>query len=158
VAELTRALDMWQGEPLLDLADGPVGTTEIVSLTERKASAEEDLFEGRLQLGGHQDLVADLLKAVDAEPLRQRRWGQLMLAQYRSGLETEAHRTYQRLYEVLAEHGDLPSSDLERLDQAMLVHGAHLHWTPPSEAGQTPPPVVEVKSEWEKASRPVRRG
>jgi DNA-binding SARP family transcriptional activator len=158
VAELIRALDLWQGEPLLDLADGPVGTTEIVSLTERKASAEDDLFQGRLELGGHHALVADLSKAVDAEPLRERRWEQLMLAQYRSGLEAEAHRTYQRLYEVLAEHGLEVSSHLAKLDRDMLVHSPHLQWTPPSEAGQTPPRVDQAKSEWEKASRPVRRG
>ena len=35
-------------------------TTEVVGLVERQATAEEDLFEARLQLGDHQNLVADL--------------------------------------------------------------------------------------------------
>jgi DNA-binding SARP family transcriptional activator len=144
---LSRALDLWRGEPLLDLADSPVGTTEIVSLTERRASAEEDLFEGRLQLGAHHQLVADLLKAVDAEPLRQRRWGQLMLAQYRSDQQADALQTYQRLYDVLAEHGlDQPSRELNELSQRIAIHGPDLQWTPPSEAGQAPPPVAQVMS------------
>ena len=69
-----------------------MGPAESVGLMERKASAEEDLFEGRLQLGDHEALVADLWPAVEAEPLRQRRWSQLMLALYRSGRHLEATR------------------------------------------------------------------
>jgi DNA-binding SARP family transcriptional activator len=144
VAQLIRALDLWQGDPLIDLAGGTAGTAEIVSLQERKASAEEDLFEGRLQLGSHHELVADLSKAIDAEPLRERRWGQLMLAQYRSGLEADAARTYQRLYEVLAEHGFEPSPEIDNLHRSIAVRNPNLQWTPPSEAGQTPPPVAQV--------------
>ena len=144
VAQLMRALDLWHGEPLIDLADGTACTAEIVSLKERKATAEEDLFEGRLQLGAHYGLVADLSKAVDDEPLRQRRWGQLMLAQYRSGLEADAAGTYQRLYQVLVEHGLEPSSEVDDLNRSISIRNPKLQWTPPTEAGQTPPPLAQV--------------
>jgi DNA-binding SARP family transcriptional activator len=146
VAQLTRALDLWRGDPLLDLADGPAGTTEIVSLMERKASAEEDLFEGRLALGGHHGLVADLSKAIEAEPHRQQRWYQLMLALYRCGREADAWSTYDRLRNDLAERGEVPWDNLERLDRAIRTHSAVLQWTPPSEAGQAPPPVAQKMS------------
>jgi DNA-binding SARP family transcriptional activator/pSer/pThr/pTyr-binding forkhead associated (FHA) protein len=142
-AELTRALELWRGEPLLDLADGPAGgAVEVVGLVERRATAEEDLFEARLQLGDHQNLVADLRPAVDAEPLRQRRWAQLMLALHRCGRQAEALSSFQRLRSLLAEHGLEPSAELMELDQGIAFERAELAWTAPTEAGGAPPPVV----------------
>ncbi|MFZ0249132.1 MAG: BTAD domain-containing putative transcriptional regulator [Acidimicrobiales bacterium] len=135
VAELTRALELWRGEPLLDLANGPVGTTESVRLHELKAEAEEDQFEGRLQLGEHHSLVADLWPAVESEPLRQRRWAQLMLALYRSNRQIEALRAFERLrLEIGERHGLEPSTELVALDQAIATNHADLQWTPPTEA------------------------
>jgi DNA-binding SARP family transcriptional activator len=143
VAEIDRALDLWRGEPMLDLVDTPNGTAEIVAVTERKLGAEEDRFEARLQLGQHQELVADLSAAVEAEPLRQRRWGLLMLALYRSGREAEAHTEYKRLYDLLVEeHGLEPSAEIVALDEAILVGRADLQWSPPSEGGEAPPSVA----------------
>jgi DNA-binding SARP family transcriptional activator len=142
VAELDRALDLWRGEPMLDLVDTPNGTAEIVAVTERKLGAEEDRFEARLQLGHHQELLADLAAAVEAQPLRQRRWGFLMLALYRSGREAEAHTEYKRLYDLLVDaHGLEPSPEIIALDEAILVRRADLQWSPPTEEGEAPPSV-----------------
>jgi DNA-binding SARP family transcriptional activator len=133
VAELTRALELWRGEPLLDLANGPVGTTESVRLDELKAEAEEDRFEGRLQLGEHHSLVPDLWPAVEAQPLRQRRWAQLMLALYRCNRQLEALRAFERLRLELGEgHGLEPSTELVALDQAIATNHPDLQWTPPT--------------------------
>ena len=110
VAEFARALELWRGEPLPDLTEGPVGAGEVARLSERRASTEEDLFEGRLQLGDHQGVLPDLKAAVEEEPLRERRWAQLMLAMYRSGRQVEALQTFQRYRTILAEeHGVEPS-------------------------------------------------
>ena len=134
VAQLARGLELWRGEPLLDLANGPDGVTESVRLRELKAEAEEDLFEGRLQLGEHHHLVADLWPAVEAEPLRQRRWAQLMLALYRSNRQLEALRAFERLRGELGEgHGVEPSAELVALDRAIATDHADLQWTPPTE-------------------------
>jgi DNA-binding SARP family transcriptional activator len=142
VAELTRAMELWRGEPVVDLADGPSGATESVALVERRANAQEDLFEGRLQLGHHQELVADLRSAVDAEPLRQRRWAQLMLALHRSGRKREASQEYQRLDALLDdEYGLAPSEELVQLDRAILMDRADLWWTPPTTGGE---PVAQT--------------
>jgi DNA-binding SARP family transcriptional activator len=138
VAELTRALALWRGEPLLDLANGPSGATEVVRLSERRADAEEDLFDGRLQLGDHHSLVADLWPAVEAEPLRQRRWAQLMLALYRSGRPVEALRAFQRLRSELGEgHGMEPSTELVALERSIVMDRPDLQWTPPTESVPT---------------------
>ena len=78
------------------------------------------LFEGRLQLGQHQDVVAGLHAAVEAEPLRQRRWAQLMLALYRTGRKVEAGRAFQRLHHILVEeYGLEPSAEVVALDHSI---------------------------------------
>ncbi len=103
---------------------------------ERRAAAQEDLFEARLQLGDHQSLVADLWPAVAAEPLRQRRWAQLMLALHRCGRQVEALGSFERLRSELGEHGLEPSTDLVELDRAIAVDRGDLAWTAPMEAGE----------------------
>ena len=132
VAELSRALELWRGEPVIDLAEGPAGTAEVVRLHERRAGAEEDLFDGRLQLGDHHGLVADLRAAVEAEPLRQRRWAQLMLALYRSGRQGDVARV-QRVRGVLDhEYGVEPSPN-------STSSSARSPSTGPSCSGRRPP-------------------
>lgn len=144
-AELTRALELWRGEPLVDLADGPAGgVPDVVGIMERRAAAEEDLFEARLQLGDHQNLVADLRPAVEAEPLRARRWGQLMLALYRCGQQTDALGSFQRFWNVLDERGLKPPAKLVDLDRAIALDRSDLAWTAPTEAGEVPTQVISA--------------
>ena len=139
VAEVTRALELWRGEPLPDLDEGPLVTTEVARFRELKAGAEEDLFEGRLQLGDHRGVVADLRAAVEEEPLRERRWAQLMLALHRSGRQVDALRTFQRLRGILGEeHGLEPSPEIVTLERAVVLDKPELRWTPPSEVGAAP--------------------
>jgi DNA-binding SARP family transcriptional activator len=138
-AEIGRALELWRGAPLPDLTAGPLGVTEAARLLERRAGAEEDLFEARLRLGDHQGVVPDLQAAVAAEPLRERRWAQLMLALHRSGRQVEALRAFQHLRQKLGEeHGVEPSVELLALERAIVLDSPDLQWTPEgqlSEAG-----------------------
>jgi DNA-binding SARP family transcriptional activator len=135
VAEIGRALALWRGDPLADLSDGPVGSTEISRLFELKATAEEDLVDGRLALGDHLGVLPDAQAAVEADPLRQRRWAQLMLALYRSGRQVEALRAFQRVREILAEeYGVEPSADILALERAIVLDDPELRWTVPTQA------------------------
>ena len=136
VAELTRALDLWRGAPVPDLADGHLGTVETSRWTERRAVAEEDRFEGRLQLGDHLGVLPDLAAAVEDEPLRERRWSQLMLALYRSGRQVDALRAFQRFRTVLDEgHGLEPSADIIALERAIVLDQGQLRWVAPTRVG-----------------------
>ncbi|MGP0031702.1 MAG: BTAD domain-containing putative transcriptional regulator [Acidimicrobiales bacterium] len=136
VAEITRALDLWRGDPIPDLADGPAGLSEVTRLRERKAGTEEDLFEGRLQLGDHQGVLPDLSVAVEAEPLRERRWRQLMLALYRDSRQAEALQAFQRFRAILGEeHGVEPSAAIGDLERDIVLDKPELRWTPPGTAG-----------------------
>jgi DNA-binding SARP family transcriptional activator len=134
VAEIGRALDLWRGDPLPDLADGPVGAPEVSRLLELRAAAEDDLVDGRLQLGDHLGVVADIAASVEDQPLRQRRWGQLMLALHRSGRQVEALRAFQRVRELLGEeYGVEPSADILELERAIVLDAPELRWSVPAQ-------------------------
>ncbi len=123
VAEtLVAALALWRGPPLPDLADREVGAAEIRRLLELRLQAEDDLCGSRLALGGDGELIADLERAVRAEPLRERRWGLLITALYRAGRQADALRAYQRVRHVLSEQLGLdPSPALQALEAAVLA-------------------------------------
>jgi DNA-binding SARP family transcriptional activator len=127
VTHLTDGLDLWRGEPLFDLSESLVGRAEAARLSELRRSGEECLAEARMALGGHSALIGDLEAAVTAEPLRERRWAQLMLALYRSGRQADALRAFQRLRRVLNEELGLePSNETCALENAILAHDPSL--------------------------------
>lgn len=126
---LREALHLWRGRPLVDLTDQPFGMAEAARLEELHRGAEEDLADARLAGGEHRDAVAGLEAAVADEPLRERRWGQLMLAMYRSGRQADALRTYQRLRHRLGEElGIQPNTELRVLEEAILLQKPELDW------------------------------
>jgi predicted ATPase/class 3 adenylate cyclase len=137
------ALGWWRGDPLGDLADSPWAAAEITRLVELRHGCEEQLFDARLAIGEHAGLVGDLEAAVVAEPLRERRWAQLMVALYRAGRQADALRAFQRLRRVLGDQLGLdPSEDLARLEQAIIQHDPSLSGTasqPPAEPPGTIP-------------------
>ena len=89
---LSEALATWRGEPLLELKDQPVGMAESARLTELRRAAEESLVDARLNAGEHAAMIGDLEAATGAEPLREKRWAQLMLVLYRCGRQADALR------------------------------------------------------------------
>ncbi len=121
--DTSAALALWRGSPLPDLVDQPAGMNQSTRLAEMHRTAEERNFSARLALGEHAELISDLETAVAAEPLRERRWEQLMVALYRSGRQSEALRAYQRLRTVLGEELGLePGEEARALDAAILAH------------------------------------
>ena len=92
LADFDAALAHWRGQPL-----GAVGGDDsldaiVVRLDEEHAAVVEDRFEVLLRLGRHGVAVSGLQEAVDERPLRERRWGQLALALYRSHRQADALR------------------------------------------------------------------
>jgi DNA-binding SARP family transcriptional activator len=138
VASLEQALSLWRGEPLAELADQPAGLGEAARLVELRLAGEEELSDCRLALGEHATLIGDLEQAVSAEPLRERRWAQLMVALYRCGRQADALRAYQRLRTQLGEQlGIEPSPELRTLEERVLLQDPDLAWRVPS--GQVEP-------------------
>jgi DNA-binding SARP family transcriptional activator/tetratricopeptide (TPR) repeat protein len=134
---LSEALRLWRGPALGDLADHEVGRNEATRLWEMRLTGEEERLDALLACGQHQMLVAELMASVDAEPFRETRCAQLMLALYRSGRRAEALRTYHRHRSRLAaEVGIEPSSHLSSLEASILDNRPELDWAPLSADSQ----------------------
>ena len=120
-AQLTEALALWRGRPYGPWSDETFFVGDTTSLEELREAVEEDLVDVELGLGRHDALVAELRTLVEAAPLRERRWRQLMLALYRSDRRAESLRTYQRLRTVLGtELGIEPGPEAVALEEAIL--------------------------------------
>jgi len=133
---LEEALGLWRGDPYPEL-DDTSGIAEETRLSELRLSALEELMQARLDLGQHYRLVGPLEALVSEHPLRERLWGQLMLALYRSGRQSEALRAYQRLRRVLGDElGIQPSPEIQELENRILVQDRGLSLTA-SLAGRT---------------------
>ena len=112
----------------------------MTRLTEAHGLAAEDRVDAWLALGGHAQAAAELETMVAARPLRERRWGQLIVATYRCGRQADALRAYQRCRAVLAgELGLEPGPGLRRLEAAVLAQDASLDWHPAAAAVVAPP-------------------
>jgi uncharacterized membrane protein YbhN (UPF0104 family) len=60
-------------------------TAEATRLDALRLDALEEQFEAALALGEHADVGVAIRKALEESPFRERLWGHLMLALYRSG-------------------------------------------------------------------------
>jgi DNA-binding SARP family transcriptional activator len=120
---LDQAMLLWRGPPLADFRYEPFAQAEIARLEELQLACLEERNEAHLTLGAAGALTAELGRMVADHPLRERLRGQLMLALYRSGRQTEALEAYREFRSVLAEELGLePSSALRKLQEAILRH------------------------------------
>ena len=141
-AVFREALALWRGPALADVGDAPLARAEAARLEEARLAATEERIEADLACGRHAELIAELDAFTRAHPLRERLWGQRMLALYRSGRQVEALRAYRELREFLAEEVGLePSPVLVALETAILRQERHLDWRPPV-PDEAPPPTV----------------
>ncbi|MFN2607326.1 MAG: BTAD domain-containing putative transcriptional regulator [Acidimicrobiales bacterium] len=116
-----RALELWRGDALVDVADEPFAQAEIGRLRERRVVAVELHLEAEISAGRHREAAPRLEAAVADHPFRERLWWLLMLALYRSGRQADALRAYQRARATLAEELGLePSGQLRDLERAIL--------------------------------------
>ena len=99
VARFEEALALWRGIP--ELPDGRRGTSEKTRWIEGHAALAEDRADALLATGRAAEIIGELEAAVADAPLRERRWGQLMLALYRAGRQGEALAAYQRARSLL---------------------------------------------------------
>src|SRR6266540_3113478 len=120
--QLRRALDLWRGPALTDLADRPFAVRAATRLEELRMTALEARFEADLALGRHHQVTGEIEALVRLHPVRERLRGQLMLALYRSGRQAEALAAYRAARTTLVkEFGIEPSAGLQRLEHAILT-------------------------------------
>jgi predicted ATPase/DNA-binding SARP family transcriptional activator len=132
-AVLQRALSLWRGEALAEIADTAWAQGEAVRMEEMRAAALEWWFDARLSIGETHEVVPDAEAAVALHPLREQLWAKLMTALYRCGRQADALRAYQRLRTVLAEEmGIDPSPELAALEASVLAQDGAIERPPPA--------------------------
>lgn len=137
---LDRALGLWRGDALEEVAGEPFAIGEITRLEESRWAAVETRNDVVLALGRHAELVGELGQLVNRLPLRERLHEQLLLALYRSGRQADALRAYAHARSVLVDELGLePGTRLQELERAVLLHDRSLDWRPPAD---DPPPTV----------------
>ncbi|MGC5019751.1 BTAD domain-containing putative transcriptional regulator [Micromonospora sp. DT47] len=120
LAELTAALELWQGEPFTGFA-GSVFEAARHRLVELRAVALETRADLELECGRHRELVGELVELVAEFPVRERLRYQLMLALHRSGRHAEALAAYREFASLLREeYGIEPGEVLRELHRRIL--------------------------------------
>ena len=103
VEHLNAALELWRGPPLAEVAFEDFAQIEVRRLEELHLGALESLLDARLQLGEHAELIGELESLLAQHPTREHLAGQLILALYRAGRQTDALDAYQRTRAHLSE-------------------------------------------------------
>jgi predicted ATPase/DNA-binding SARP family transcriptional activator len=119
---LRRAIDLWRGPPFSGLRANEAVSREAERLRELELLVQDDLTEALLAQGRQMEVIGPLRAALADDPYRERAWGQLMLALYRSGGQREALDAYREARRRL--HGDLglePSRPLRALERMILL-------------------------------------
>ena len=140
-ALLTRALTLWRGEALVDVAYADFATAEMWRLEELRIACIEERIEADLSLGRHDRVREELVSLVERHPLRERLRGLLMVALYRSGRQAEALSEYRAARLLLRDELGLePAPTLTELHQAILRHDEQLAAPPSSVESPRPLP------------------
>ncbi|NUT50098.1 MAG: SARP family transcriptional regulator, partial [Saccharothrix sp.] len=118
----TRALDIWRGDALADVAPTPSIMAEQARLEESRLTVVEARCGVELDLGRHEEILPDLKLLVSQQPMRERLHGYLMTALYRCGQQAEALGAYRDLRQLLVDElGVEPSKPLRDLRQRILL-------------------------------------
>jgi DNA-binding SARP family transcriptional activator len=118
----TRALNLWRGQPLLDVPSRPFHGGIVARLEQLRLQALEDRAEADLHLGRHEQLIPALCDLTFQFPLHERFQAQLMLALYRCGRQADALGCYRNARRQLVEElGVEPGTELQRLHQYVLA-------------------------------------
>lgn len=120
---LGRALAMWRGPALAEFVDLPFAADERARARELHDLVVESRIDAALELGRYAELVPELERRVIRAPLREKVWGQLMIALDRAGRRGDALDAFRRAEGLL--HHDLgvgPSRYLCEIE-AMIATG-----------------------------------
>ena len=161
-ATLERALSLWRGPVLGDLAYEPFAEREAARLGELRIGAIEELIDAKLALGRNAEVIGEIDALIAEHPYRERLRAQKMLALYRSDRQAEALQVFQDTRVRLV--GDLaiePGERLRRLEQAILAQDPALLLTrraelPPQLDAGTPlagreQQLERLRDEWRRA-------
>ncbi|MGM7679102.1 BTAD domain-containing putative transcriptional regulator [Microbacterium sp. A94] len=114
-------LDLWHGTAFSGLHDLTALRAESVRLEKLWAAAMADRIDLELALGRSAPVISELHALLEANPLAERHWSQLIAALYCDGRIQEALDAFSRARTIFAEQlGVEPSSELSRLHLGVL--------------------------------------
>jgi predicted ATPase/DNA-binding SARP family transcriptional activator len=132
-ASVAMALSLWRGSALQGLTDTAWFRAEAQRLESLRVDALEEQFEAALALGEQREILSALRLTVDENPYRERLWGQLMLALYRSGRQADALKIFHDARRVFSDQLGLePGPELRRLQDAILAQDPAIAAVPPA--------------------------
>ncbi len=118
---LRAALEGWENVALTGIP-GPLAEAERSRLAEIRLGVLETRLEADLELGRHDELVAELTALVAEYPLHERLWHLLMLALYHCGRQAEALAAFSDARRTLVrELGVEPGRRLQELHARVLA-------------------------------------
>jgi len=139
-ALLARALGLWRGSALADVAYDGFAGEEAGRLEELRLVAQEEQLAAEVAAGRHDAALAELRALAAQHPLRERPRAHLMLALYRLGRQAEALEVYRGGRAALHDELGLePGPELKELERAILRHDPTL--APPERPGVAELPV-----------------
>lgn len=148
VAAADEALALWGGPPYAEHADLPLPAEDATRLCELRLSLLEARGSALLELGRTDAAVQCLREIVADEPFRERAWGLLALALYRSGRQADALDALRQLRANLVDSlGVDPSPMVRQLELDMLAQAPHLLVHAPEAAQRQGRPVARRPSE-----------
>jgi predicted ATPase/DNA-binding SARP family transcriptional activator len=133
---LRRALGLWRGPALADVAGAEFAGPSIVRLEELRVEALEERIEADIALGRAARLVPELDELTALHPLRERLRGQQMRALYAAGRQADALTAYDDARRTLAESLGV--------DPSPMLAGAHLAILRGEGAPPAPPALPET--------------
>ncbi|MFF6948561.1 BTAD domain-containing putative transcriptional regulator [Streptomyces iakyrus] len=143
IGHYDRALALWRGPLLADVADDRLRSRLDGRLGELRLTAAERRAEAQLGMGLPERVVADLTPLLAEHPARERLVAAQMTALHRTGRRAEALRLYDRTRALLAtDLGIGPSRELRTLHERMLSGDPRLD-RPPG-----PVYAVRVDDQW----------
>src|SRR4051812_40801328 len=117
---LRTALALWRGSALSGVASDMVQRAAL-PLDDQRLAVIEERIRLDLALGRHEEVCGELRTLVDRNSLRERLYGFLMLALYRTGRQAEALEVGRAARNVLIEEiGIEPGAELQDLEKAIL--------------------------------------
>jgi DNA-binding SARP family transcriptional activator/tetratricopeptide (TPR) repeat protein len=142
LAQLDRALRLWDGPAYGNVGDLVALHAEIERLEARRLQAEEDRARLLLESGDVSRAISLLVPLVRAHPLHERFTGLLMVGFARHGRQADALRAFADTKRTLVDELGLdPSDPLVRLEQAVLMQDEPA-LSSFLRGGQANPPVV----------------
>jgi DNA-binding SARP family transcriptional activator len=116
------ALDLWRGEPLLDVPSQLLRDMFVPQFERQRVQVAEDWIEAELRLGRQEQVLEQLRDLTARYPLRERFHVQLMLALAHSGRRAEALTAFQDARKTLVtELGVEPGRELRALHERILA-------------------------------------